>query len=620
MAEIGMTALAIASRNVFASMKPIPVISLSDWADEKRVLSREDSAEPGKWRTSRAEYQRGIQDAVTQHDVKEVVVKKGTQVGWTAIVGNAVGYYIDQDPSPILLLQPTVDLGRAWSKERLAPMLRDTPCLVGKVKTARAQDSNTTVTYKQFAGGSLNIVGANAPSGLASRPIRVVICDETDRFPVSAGLEGDPMKLASKRQETFWNSKTLKGSTPTVKGLSTIDRDYEKSDKRVYHVPCVHCGENQTLHWKNVHWDKDDDGEHLPDTAHYYCDSCGCSWTDAERWNAVGKGYWEATAEFKGIAGFFLNQFYSPWVKLADVVREFLEAQGRPELLQVWTNTVLGEVWEEQSERMDPAGLKSHIEGYGPTDLPDGVHYATAGVDVQDNRLEVEIVGWGDGDESWGVSYEVIHGDPAQTHVWQMLDEILLNQFWTDTGRLIRVRAACVDYGGHHGVQVEEFCKRRRRRNVYAIKGQAGPKLVWAKRDSKTKRGSNLRLVGVDTAKDSIYGRFKIDVPGPGYCHFPHDYDDEWFKQVVAERVVTRYREGRPYRVWICPAGTRNEALDCRVYALAAKASLLDSQTKPSAITADTAESRHIIEKNIAHQHATGPVVKQRRMRSKGVR
>ncbi len=610
-------------RNVtacLATLKPNPRLSLSEWADSKRILSREDSAEPGNWNTARAEYQRGIMDAVTDPSVDEVVVIKGTQIGWTAILGNAVGYYIDQDPAPILLVQPTVDLGRAWSKERLAPMLRDTPCLRGKVKEARARDSDTTNLYKQFDGGSLNIIGANAPSGLASRPIRIVIFDETDRFPISAGSEGDPMKLASKRQETFWNRKTLKGSTPTIKGFSPIERDYQKSDKRLFHVPCGHCGESQVLRWEQVKWDKSEDGEHLPETAHYGCEHCGVLWTDAERWKAVSKGEWIASAPFRGVAGFHLNQFNSPWVKLESIVREFLEAKGRPELLQVWVNTVLGEVWEEQSETIAAAGLKTHIENYGPNDLSEGVHFATAGVDVQDNRLEVEIVGWGEGDESWGIQYEVLYGDPAQKTVWEALDELLLDRFWTIDGRLVRVRAACVDYRGHHGASVEAFCKKRFRRNIYAIGGQAGPRLIWPKRASKTKHKGTLFIVGVDTAKDAVYGRFKINDPGPGYCHFPDSYDDEWFDQVTVERVATRYREGRPYRVWVKPKDARNEALDCRVYALAARMSLLDSQTKPSTVKADTTEDRHLVEQAIERQQAVGPVIRKRRVRSKGVR
>ncbi len=415
----------------------------------------------------------------------------------------------------------------------------------------------------------------------------------------------------------------MKGSSPKHKETSPIYRDFEVSDKRRFHVPCGQCGAFQALRWEQVKWDKrtDDKGtatEHLPETALYQCEHCGELWTDAERWAAVEKGKWRATAPFRGIAGFHLNQFYSPWVKLADVVREFLNARGRPELLQPWTNTVLGEPWEEQGDTVEAEGLKSHIEDYEPYALPDGVHFATAGVDVQGDRLEVEIVGYGLNDETWGIAFEILHGDPSQDDVWRDLEDLIFDRYWTVGGRLVKVRATCVDYGGHHGEQVAAFAQKHKRRRVYATKGQAGPRLIWPKRSSKGKHTSSLWLIGVDTAKDSIYGRYKITDPGPGYCHLPPTYDDEWFAQATVEYVVTRYREGRPYRVWVCPKGQRNEALDCRVLAHAARMSLSTRQTAPSKIVAETVEARAVV----AQEHTTEqqtPARRGRRVRSKGI-
>lgn len=593
-------------------------MKVSEWADEYRMVSADDSAEPGSWSTSRAEFQRGIMDAMSDPAVETVVFMKGSQVGWTAMLGNALGYFAHQDPSPVLMVQPTVEMAEAWSKERLAPMIRDTPVLSGLFSDPKSRDSNNTLRLKQFHGGYVAIIGANAPAGLASRPIRIVLADEIDRYPVSAGTEGDPLKLASKRQTTFWNRKTLVGSTPTVKGASPIEREYKRSDMRRFIVPCPHCGEKAPLRWEQVKWDKVD-GDHRPETACYQCEHCGTLWTDAERWEAVSRGEWVATAPFRGIAGFHLSQLYSPWVKLSDMAQEFLEAQADPELLKVFVNTGLGETWEEKAEEVEAAGLKTHVETYGPQDLPEGVHFATAGVDVQGDRLEVEVVGWGQGDETWGVAYEVLYGDPAQAAVWTALDELLLEKFWTTEGRLVRVRAACIDTGGHHAAQAIAFARTRLARRIYPIKGAAGPRPVWPKRASKANTKDNIWIVGVDTAKDAIYGRFKIAEPGPGYCHLPAEYDDAWFEQATAETVVTRFKEGRPYRVWTLPKGRRNEALDCRVYALAARTSLEAKDTQPSTVKAETVEKREDI--TIVAQRATvaQKAKPQRRMRSRGI-
>jgi phage terminase large subunit GpA-like protein len=585
-------ALAAVARRFLERLKPSPRLKVSEWADQYRQLSREASSEPGRWRTSRAEYQRGIMDAIGDPAVKRVVVMKGSQVGWTEIVNNAVGYFSHHDPSSMLMIQPTVEMAEAWSKERLAPMIRDTSVMKGLFKDPRSRDSGNTLRQKQFDGGYVAIIGANAPAGLASRPIRVVLADEVDRYSASAGTEGDPIKLAEQRQATFWNRRTLIGSTPGVKTRSIIEREYKRSDMRRFYVPCPHCSEPQTLEWRQVKWDKAANGDHLPDTAHYQCEFCGVLWTDAERWDAIRAGEWRASAPFAGTAGFHVSQIYSPWLPMATMVRQFVDAQGNPLELMVFVNTVLGETWEEQGEAVGSHVLKSHRESYGPDDLPEGVHYATAGVDVQGDRLEVEIVGWGVADESWGIRYDVLPGDPAQLAVWNRLDELLKEQFWTESGRLVRVRAAAIDTGGHHGAQVLAFCRPRAQRLIYPIKGAAGARPVWPKRSSKTGDSKDrIWLVGVDTAKDAIYGRFRIAMPDggavtvPGYCHLPQDYDEEWFEQVTSERVMTRYKEGRPYRVWVIEKGKRNEALDCRVYAFAARMSLDARMTKPSTIT-----------------------------------
>ena len=511
-------------------------------------------------------------DAISDPTVTRVVVAKGSQVGYTECLGNIIGFHIDQDPAPILVVQPTVEMAEAWSKDRLAPMIRDTPCLAGKVQSPLTRDSGNTLRQKVFTGGRLAIVGANSPAGLASRPVRIVVADEVDRFPVSAGSEGDPLALASKRQGTFWNRKTLVGSTPTLKETSAIWREWLASDMRHYQVPCHACGHPQALVWSNVRWDKTPDGKHLPATAHYVCESCGAIWTDTDRHDAVAKGQWVASKpDVIGVAGFHITGLLSPWVALADIVQEFLMSKNDPSLLQVWTNTVLGEPFEPAQETVEGSSLLRRGENYGPQSIPDAVRMLTAGVDVQGDRLEVQILGFGAFEEVWAVRYEVLPGDPAQRQVWDLLDGVLLKPYRTDAGRELRVRVTCVDSGGHHQHQVLTYC--RNRRGVLPTKGIAGPRPVWPIRASRTKSDARIYMVGVDTAKDAIYSRLRIGKPGPGYIHFPIGgaFDETYFAQLTAETVQTRFKEGRPYRVWVLPPGKANEALDTAVYALAAR-------------------------------------------------
>ncbi len=512
-------------------------------------------------------------DALSDSTVHTVVVMSSAQVGKTEFLNNAAGFFIDQDPSPILMLQPTIEMGQAWSKDRLAPMIRDTPALKGKVKDVRSRDSGNTLLHKTFAGGHITIAGANSAASLAARPIRILMADEVDRYPESAGTEGDPVTLATKRTTTFWNRKIALTSTPTVKGMSRIEAAYEESDQRRFHVPCPDCRHEQTLRWSNVRWPE---GE--PGSAEYACEECGSLWDDDARWDAVSAGRWIAEAPFQGVAGFHLSELYSPWVKLSQVVRSFLDAKDSPERLKAWTNTSLGETWEERGETVGTGRLARLIEPYGAYDLPEDVIFATAGVDTQGDRLEVEVLGWGAGERSWGIRYEVIHGDPAQPLVWTALDELLSETFATASQRLVRVLAAAIDSGGHHAEAVHRFCRDRFNRRIYAIKGQGGQgRPIWPARHSMARNRDRVFLIGVDTIKDMVHSRWLID-EGEGACRLPSDpssgYDEVWMAQATAEERVTRYKEGRPYTVWTLQKGRRNEALDCRVYATAAMRSL----------------------------------------------
>jgi phage terminase large subunit GpA-like protein len=550
--------------NALRAFKPPPDLKVSDWADQDRKLSPEASAEPGQWITSRAEYQRGIMDAFSDPAVEMVVVMSSAQVGKTEILNNVIGFHVAQDPSPMLVVQPTLDMAQTWSKDRLAPMLRDTPQLQGLVKDPRARDSGNTTLHKIFPGGHITACGANSPSSLASRPVRIVLCDEVDRYPVSAGSEGDPVSLARKRASTFWNRRIGLFSTPTNKGNSRIEAAFEESDKRFYFVPCPHCKHEQSLKWASVTWEQD-----KPDSAQYACEECGTLWTDAERVRAIRQGRWSATAEFKRVAGFHLSGLYSPWIPVDAAVREFLEAKKQPATLRVWVNTYLGETWEEQGEQVDDYAIAARRESFGET-LPLEVVLLTAGVDVQDDRLEVEIVGWGRDDESWSVDYRTVYGDPSSPTVWRDMDSLLDQQFEREDGSILMVRSTCVDSGGHHTNSVYNFVRPREGKRVFAIKGVGGEGKPLVGKPGRNNIGKiKLFPVGVDTAKDVLFSRMRIVEPGPGYMHFPISRSDEYFRQLTAEKLVTRYHKGFARREWV-KIRPRNEALDVRVYAMAA--------------------------------------------------
>lgn len=494
---------------------------------------------------------------------------KSAQVGWTEILNNVIGFHVDQDPSPVLLMQPTLEMAEAWSKDRLAPMIRDTPCLRDRIADPKARDSGNTLLHKRFTGGHLTIVGANSPAGLASRPIRVLLCDEVDRFPVSAGTEGDPVDLARKRTTTFWNRKVMLGSTPTVKGASRIEAAFEQSDQRYYFVPCPHCNEFQRLVWPQVHWDQG-----KPETAHYVCSSCGAMLGDKDKAGMLRRGEWRGTKPFDGVAGFHISELYSPWVTWRQMAESFLRAKLLPETLKTWINTALGETWEEDGSTVEPGSLLERRETYGPEQIPSGVLSLTVGGDVQNDRVELQLNGWGADEENWILEQHVIRGDPDSAALWQEVDEYLLRQYTTEDGRRLLVDAAAIDSGGLSTQSVYNFVVSRKRRRVWAVKGMAGTgKLAWPKKASKTpKSRAMVFILGVDTIKSTLYGRIgKITEPGPGYVHLPVSADEDFCKQLTSEKAVTKYVRGRSTVVWLPRAsGIAQEAQDCWVYAYAA--------------------------------------------------
>ena len=523
-------------------------------------------------------------DACSDPEIREVVVMAGAQLGKSEAILNIIGYHIENDPSPILVLQPTVEMAQSFSKDRVANgLIRSTPSLRDKVRDPRSRDSGNTTLHKIFPGGALTLTGANSAASLASRPIRLVLCDECDRYPTSAGSEGDPIQLARKRAATFWNRKIVMVSTPTNKGASRIEDAFEQSDQRHYHVPCKHCEQYQVLKWANVQWQDSD-----PETAQYCCEHCGSLWSDAERRWAIRNGQWVAHEEFTGVAGFAINGMYSPWTPLSDGVRDFLSVRKNPEQLRVWTNTYLGETFEDAGETIEPLFLTDRVEDYEIL-VPEEVVLLTAGADVQNDRIEISIIGWTRDFESFVIGHEVVRGDPSTPQLWQQVDSVLFKRYETYDEREMTIRATAMDSGGHFTNSVYQYAKKNAGSNVFAIKGVGGEGKPIAGRPSKNNIGRvNLFPVGVDTAKDLLFARLRIEEPGPGYIHFPKNLDDEYFKQLTAEKVVTRFHRGFKKRVFQ-KIRARNEALDCFVYAMAALAILnVDVNT-----LADRAKFKH---------------------------
>lgn len=506
-------------------------------------------------------------DAFSDPKVKEVVLMASSQVGKTeSFVNNVIGFFVHQDPAPILMVQPSLSMAQTWSKDRFAPMIRDSKALKGLIREPRAKNSENTILAKSFPGGRLTVIGANSPASLASRPIRVVLLDEPDRYPPSAGAEGDPVSLARKRTTTFWNRKIGTCGTPTVKGSSRIESAYLESDQRHYHVPCPHCGKFQILKWANCRWEK---GE--PETAHMVCEFCEKEIQERDKNRMIIKGRWEAEQRFNGIAGFHLNELYSPWVKWSEMVAKFLEAKKYPETLKVFVNTSLGESWEEEGDTADETELMARREMYPEGHLPDGVLVVTAAIDVQQDRLELEFRGWGLGEETWGLEYIVIPGNPGSVELWESLDQHLQKEFKTVDGIILKAACTVVDSGAFTQ-NVYDYCRKHQPSRVYPIKGASARGLpIVSKRSKDQKTNVVFFVLGTDTIKDTIFGRLGVEDKGAGYCHFPLTYNAEYFDMLTAEHCVTRFKNGIPRREWVMKKNKkRNEALDIFGYNFAA--------------------------------------------------
>lgn len=550
---------------VMPALRPPPDMTVSEWADKYRRLSAESSAQPGRFRTEMVEYMREPMDMVGKPGVRRITLMTSAQVGKSTVIENVIGYFIHQDPCPILHVSPTLDSMKMFSKERLAPMIRDTPVLRKIVRDARSRDSGNTLASKTFPGGHIAMVGSNAPAGLASRPIRVVVADEVDRFDSSAGTEGDPINLAVKRTTTFWNRVIIFVSTPGNKSTSRIEPEFQRSDQRYRWCPCPHCGEYQRLVWSQVRWD-----EGQPDTAHYVCEHNGCVWDDQDRNRAVREGEWRAEKPFNGNVGYHLSQLYSPFAPLAEGVRDFLDSKSNPELLKTWVNTFLGETWEEKGKRLEWSDLMDRREDYDTRDnIPEEITLVTGAVDIQDDRAEVEFLGWGDDYQSWSLGYHKVYGDPSAPEFWQDLRDLLSETFVHPLFGEIAPRSIAIDSGGHYTTSVYKFTQVVPR--TVAIKGVSGAGKPIVGRPLKNTLG-NARVIplGVDTIKELVVARLRSDDPdGAGYCRFPAHYDDDYFRGMTAEELRTTFHKGFPKAEWV-KIRPRNEPFDLRVYNTAA--------------------------------------------------
>ena len=711
-------------------LKPLPKTSVSQWADDYRMLSQGLSAEPGRWKTSRAPYQKDIMDAFTQPGINRVVVKSASQVGkaldvetpimtttgwkrmgdltindqvfdengnpvrilavsevwndrpcyevkfsdgeviiadenhdwyvdvdtdgtfifetksiykliawlnskvWihetfsrrivsvtpvanratvcievdrpthlflagrnlvpthnSDIMNNVLGRYAHLDPCAVMMIQPTIELAQDYSKSRISPMIRDTKVLsqvfyeTKSEDGAKTRDGKNTILSKLFPGGRLIMCGANSPAGLASRPVRVLLADEVDRFPDSAGTEGDPVDLAAKRMTTFWNRVMGLFSTPTNEGSSRIDVEYQTGTQEEWQHECPNCGEYHLIRHTEMECEteehKDAKGRKIVvvSDVKWRCPDCGSTFSEDEM-RKVPQKYISKNpaAVHNGIRSFFVNGFTSPWLTWNDIMREWLEAKGDPTREKVVMNTRFGESYAQQGAFEDYQQFIRRREKYG-ADLPDGVLLLTGAVDTQDNRLEYEITGWGYGEECWGICKGVILGEPDNKATWDALDAVLDKVYRFKNGTGLKVARAFIDSGGHYTSKVYEYCEKNFSKQRFAIKGTAGTPGIPLNYKIGKASGSKIPLVmlGVDDGKQQVMNRLAIEEPGAKYFHFPLDeeflgtrgYDELYFKGIISEHKKKVKRKGVIHEIWEPTAGVRNEPLDLRVYNLA---------------------------------------------------
>ncbi len=568
------------------ALRPDPLLSVSEWADAHRFLSQTASGEPGPWRTERTPYLKEIMDCLSPaNPVEKVVFMKGAQIGGTEAGNNWIGYVIHHAPGPMLAVQPTVEMAKRWSKQRIASLIDSTPVLRERVKEARARDSGNTVQSKEFTGGILVMTGANSAVGLRSMPVRYLFLDEVDAYDFDVDGEGDPVSLASQRTITFANRKIFLVSTPTIQGLSRIELEYDASDRRRWWVPCPECAEHQVLEEKHLQWPKD-----RPEEAMYFCAHCGVAIPSHRKPWMNARGQWRADAPGVGkSAGFHLSGLNSPWLTWAQIAERKAAAKDDA-AMKVYVNTIEARTWAESGEAPEWQRLYDRREDYRIGEIPEDGLFLTAGVDVQKDRLELEVVAWGRDRESWSIDYRVLQGDPVKPDVWRQLDAVMAETFTHASCVELSIMRLAIDTG--YATQEVYDWVRKSSDRVIAVKGvdRLGAAIGTPSHMDVTMQGKRKRRgllvwpVGVSFCKSEFYGHLRKDKATdeqaqageknpPGFCHFPK-YGEEYFKQLTAERLVTvKDKRGFPRREWR-KLRERNEALDCRIYARAAASAL----------------------------------------------
>ena len=570
-------------------------LSVMEWSDKYRMLSPENSAEPGHWRTSRTPYLEEPMNAFTDPKVQTIVVVASSQVGKTEMELNMLGYEIDIDPGPAMWVTPTMENAEDFSKRRIAPMIRDTKPLKRKVSGSTAgRKASNAILKKKYPGGMLTLTGSGSPANLASVPARYVFGDEIDRWVMDAGGEGDPWSLLEARTATFYNRKMVMVSTPTVKGRSRIAKAFDNGTREYWCVQCPHCGEWVFVEFDNIRFEHEKiqvEGGDVQYRVHdvlFCCPKCGAMSDEQTIKHAPHEWVAENPEAYEnGIRSFWINAFSSPWMSWEHIILRFLEAAGNgdPQKLQTVFNTLLGRLWEDRGDLASDDEMLDSREHY-QAELPDGVLVLTMGVDTQDNRLEYEVVGYGRFNETWGIEKGIIMGSPGipdlpgKQSVWTRLDQVIDKTWHFADGKGLKISATFVDSGGHYTQDVYEQCALRKNKRVFAIKGKGGEGVPYTKaptkvdivREGRAVGKTWLYTIGVDSGKEKIMKALRIREKGPGYCHFPDNagagYDAAFFNGLLSEKLTLK---GTRW-VWDkLPGHQRNEPLDCRNYANAAE-------------------------------------------------
>ena len=573
---------ALIYRQAFAEgLRPPAAMTVSEWADEHRILSGKGSAEKGPWRTDRTPYLREPMDCLSPGSPwRRVVLMFGSQMGKTEVVLNWLGAIIHLWPAPSLLVQPTIDMAKRLNRQRLDPLLSETPVLRELVAPARSRDSGNTMFSKEFRGGLFVLTGANSGSALQSMPAANLAADEVSSYPMEADDKGDPLENAEARTTTFPMGRVLITSTPGTRGACRVTKEFEeRSDRRQYAVLMPCCGSLEVLRWReHMQWDRAD-GE-----VWCRCPACGERVAQHHKTSMLLGGQWRASAKGDGqTAGFHLPGWYAPagWTSWELIRDEFLRAKEDPLLLKGWVNKRAAEAWEDEAvARVNAEGLLGRVatDGHQGGKVPEGVLLLLMAVDVQDTWLETTVWGVGRGEELWRIWHGKVEGDPAQDEVWEQIETIRVTEWPRASGGVMKVRQCGVDTGGHFTQEAYEYCRRHARDGAVALKGsstRAAPVLSKGKKVDVNWRGKVLKggvvlyLVGTDTLKRTIYARLAKDGRGPGTVHFDDATDEAYLQGLTCERLVPRYVKGFQVLEWQKPSGARNEPLDLLVYCLA---------------------------------------------------